>query len=762
MDVYRSVIVISTISISLDSSEESVGTPSGRVFWLGRIPTTVPVTTPTIDPPVIHDDTSLISTETPTISPITSTIPPTAPTTHYTSPFIHTNSSDDDTLDTPPSPTHEIPPVEPIPYGPVHMMTARKRVGPLPTHRLVVRYLVEYSSSDYFTFDYSSRDSPLDSSSEMPSDSSSDALSDSSSVPSIPHSPAAITERPSHSSSAGPSRKRSRSPTTSVPVSSHVPGAPSYVRANLLPPRKRIRSPDFVTNLEDCSDESYESSVPRETSLRDDIVIDECIAYADALRAEGIDARVVVETAARDEVETSARGMVEVKFDRITHLVVLDDVLKASQEEGAVEVTYEALGDMSKRISELKRDNTRLIDMLDVVIQRVTRIQRKEMRVQREIRQIRRLRFYDRVRIEASKARDAARNLKPLAEGGDGQGGKNGDDYEGGDGGGDGNGNRNEGGNDNGNGNKDGKGNEGGNGYENHNVNFGGFKAVARECTYQDFLNALTWWNTHKRKIGIEAAYAMTWTKLINLMTEGNVIDAEPIRLQEAIRIANNLMYQKLKGYARSAENKRRSYTAGNNEKKGYVGSLPYCNKCKLHHGGPCTMRCGNYKRVGHMARDCTAVVALNTQRALVRNQSGITGNNEATAKVYAIGGGGANPDSNVITGTFLLNNCYASMLFDSGTDRSFVSYTFSALLDVTPSTLDTTYDIEFADGRISKTNIILRGCTLGLLCHPFDIDLMPIELGHFDVIIGMHWLEKYHAVIVYDEKIVSLLEMRC
>ncbi|GJT80124.1 hypothetical protein Tco_1054466, partial [Tanacetum coccineum] len=248
------VMAIYTISISLDSSEESVGAPSGRVFWLGRIPTTVPVTTPTIDPPVIHDDTSLIPTETPTISPITSTIPPTAPTTHYTSPFIHTNPSDDDTPDTPPSPTHEIPPVEPIPYGrpyryhpngPVHMMTARKRVGPLPTHRLVVRHSVDYSSSDYFTSDYSSRDLPSDSSSEMPSDSSSDALSDSSSS----HSSL------DHSSPTLPS------------------GALSYVRANLLPPRKRIRSPDFATDLEDCSDESYESSVPRETSLRDAVVV---------------------------------------------------------------------------------------------------------------------------------------------------------------------------------------------------------------------------------------------------------------------------------------------------------------------------------------------------------------------------------------------------------------------------------------------------------------------------------------------------------
>ncbi|GJX26412.1 hypothetical protein Tco_0232708 [Tanacetum coccineum] len=86
----------------------------GVIDWYPkpRIPTTVPVTTSTIDPPIIHDDTSLIPTKTPTISPITSTIPPTAPTTHYTSPFIHTDASDEDTPDTPPSPTHKIPSVE--------------------------------------------------------------------------------------------------------------------------------------------------------------------------------------------------------------------------------------------------------------------------------------------------------------------------------------------------------------------------------------------------------------------------------------------------------------------------------------------------------------------------------------------------------------------------------------------------------------------------------------------------------------------------
>ncbi|GKE26679.1 putative reverse transcriptase domain-containing protein, partial [Tanacetum coccineum] len=109
------------------------------------------------------------------------------------------------------------------------------------------------------------------------------------------------------------------------------------------------------------------------------------------------------------------------------------------------------------------------------------------------------------------------------------------------------------------------------------------------------------------------------------------------------------------------------------------------------------------------------------------------------------------------ITGTFLLNNHYASMIFDSGADRSFVSTTFSTLLDVTPDTLDVSYAVELADGRIFETNTVLRGCTLGLLGHPFNIDLMPVEIGSFDVISDMNWLANHHAVIVCDEKIVRI-----
>ncbi|GJT73676.1 putative reverse transcriptase domain-containing protein, partial [Tanacetum coccineum] len=109
----------------------------------------------------------------------------------------------------------------------------------------------------------------------------------------------------------------------------------------------------------------------------------------------------------------------------------------------------------------------------------------------------------------------------------------------------------------------------------------------------------------------------------------------------------------------------------------------------------------------------------------------------KACGRTYALGGGEANPDSNVVTGAFLLNNRYASILFDTCADRSFMSTTFSSLIDITPSTLDKSYDVELADEKNNKSQYHNSGC--------------------FDAIIGMDWLSNYHAVIVYDEKIVRI-----
>ncbi|GKA36583.1 putative reverse transcriptase domain-containing protein [Tanacetum coccineum] len=235
-------------------------------------------------------------------------------------------------------------------------------------------------------------------------------------------------------------------------------------------------------------------------------------------------------------------------------------------------------------------------------------------------------------------------------------------------------------------------------------------------------------------------------------------------------------------------QNMARAYTAGNNERRMYNGLLPLCNKCKFHHEGPCTIRCRKCNKVGHLIRDCKVTNSTtSTQKGQVVNQRVVTcyecgreghyrndcskmkdqnrgnktrnknGIGEARGKAYVLGGGDANPDSNVVTGTFLLNNHYASVLFNSGADQSFVSTTFSTLLDIIPDTLDVNCAVKLADGRVSETNTVFRGCTLGLLGHPFNIDLMPVELGSFDVIIGMDWLANHHAVIVCDEKIVRI-----
>ncbi|GKB38453.1 putative reverse transcriptase domain-containing protein [Tanacetum coccineum] len=171
---------------------------------------------------------------------------------------------------------------------------------------------------------------------------------------------------------------------------------------------------------------------------------------------------------------------------------------------------------------------------------------------------------------------------------------------------------------------------------------------------------------------------------------------------------------------------------------------LPKCFKCNMY---------------GHIARDVGIRITpttLTSRRDTGIGRKPIVLSAEAPAKVYMVGNMGANPD-NVVASMFLLNIRYAYILFDTGADRSFVSTAFSSQIDITPSTLDHYYDVELADGRIIGLNTILKGCTLNFLNHQFNINLMPVELGSFDAIIGMDWLAKYQAVIMCAEKIVRI-----
>ncbi|GJS62937.1 putative reverse transcriptase domain-containing protein [Tanacetum coccineum] len=174
----------------------------------------------------------------------------------------------------------------------------------------------------------------------------------------------------------------------------------------------------------------------------------------------------------------------------------------------------------------------------------------------------------------ALEAHQVNQNLELGNNNGNNNGNGNGNDNGNGDGNGNGNGNNNGNGNGNDNGNGDGNGNGNGNnggdngdGNENPNVNGRGGRLFARECTYQDFMkcqptnfkgtegvvglirwsekmetvfhisncpekyqvkyatctlldSALTWWNSHKRTIGTDAAYALSWRELMKLMTE--------------------------------------------------------------------------------------------------------------------------------------------------------------------------------------------------------------------------------------------------
>nr|GEX94138.1 hypothetical protein [Tanacetum cinerariifolium] len=291
---------------------------------------------------------------------------------------------------------------------------------------------------------------------------------------------------------------------------------------------------------------------------------------------------------------------------------------------------------------------------------------------------------------------------------------------------------------------------------------------------------ALTWWNGRIASMGIDAANGTLWTELkgndidgytnrfhelallcprmvepeqvkveqyirgLSKNIRGDVTSSKPAGIDEVVRMAYQLMGQiiqdktdeALEGEKRKGEGDRggrgdnqRDYNRRQNQRKANARAMA---NAALN------------DNEGHLKRDCPKL-----------KKNGQGGNNHRV--VYKLGAVDAQQDPKVVTSMFLLNNRYATTLFNSGADNSFVSTKFSTLIVIEPVELDTFYDVELADEKVVSTNNVLIGCTFNLLNHSFPIDLMIIELGSFDIIIGMDWLSRYDAAILYGKRKVRI-----
>ncbi|GJS00332.1 putative reverse transcriptase domain-containing protein [Tanacetum coccineum] len=213
-------------------------------------------------------------------------------------------------------------------------------------------------------------------------------------------------------------------------------------------------------------------------------------------------------------------------------------------------------------------------------------------------------------------------------------------------------------------------------------------------CTFLG--NALTWWNSHMKTVTQDVAYAMDWKALKKMM----IVKYFPRELA--------LMYGRM--FHKESE-----------EVKKYVGGLPdmiWGNVMQAEHKRKLEFNAGNNQ--GHQQQN----KRQNIGRAYTAGPGEKRETTQNAVTCYECG----------IQGHFK-KDCpeLKNGNRDTGANRSFISTTFSSLIDITPTTLDHYYDVELADGKIIRINTIIRGCTLNFLDHPFNINLMPIELGSFD-----------------------------
>ncbi|XP_071713123.1 uncharacterized protein [Rutidosis leptorrhynchoides] len=252
---------------------------------------------------------------------------------------------------------------------------------------------------------------------------------------------------------------------------------------------------------------------------------------------------------------------------------------------------------------------------------------------------------------------------------------------------------------------------------------------------------------------------------------QGNVISAGKETIEAMMLMTQNLVMaarrnaKEKQTEVKATDNKRKfepTQGSGQNSNKkvsdttkgGYVGIKPIYKRCDKHHHGLCTAVCGRCKKIGHSTKNCKVILAAaNTTLTMPtcygcgekghyknncpKNRTATAGS--AKGRAFVMTTKEAREEDEVIIGTFLVNNCYATILFDTGVDRSYVSTDFCTLFTEKPSTLKTKCLVEVANGKVMKVDKIYKSCDLILANKLFKIDLLPVELGSFDVVVGMN-----------------------
>nr|GEV55107.1 hypothetical protein [Tanacetum cinerariifolium] len=244
------------------------------------------------------------------------------------------------------------------------------------------------------------------------------------------------------------------------------------------------------------------------------------------------------------------------------------------------------------------------------------------------------------------------------------------------------------------------------------------------------------------------------------------VMTTEPSTIQKAMQIADTLTDEALRnGSIKNNTEKRGNRGEPSKDRNGRDDN----KRTKTGNAFAATANPVRREYTGHFAKDYRVVPrnvnpinarnpnARNQVVAVNRGQGCRSNGNQACGRAFMLGAVEARQNPNIMTGTFTLNNHYATTLIDSGDDYSFISATFIPLLGIKPSDLGFSYEIEIASGQLVEIDKVIKGCKLEIEGRVFDINLIPFRSGSFDLIIGMDRLSNHKVEIICHKKVVRI-----